>query len=218
MNSLTVANNKLVYLRVHKVLVECTSSKNCISYTLFQVHGKDPNVNGYDSEDSDGACSSTTTPSLVSPSSTQSGTTPQPQQQQQSQATSQQASNPTPQTIVSHSDWYCAPQSQNNSSTSTAANPTSSLPTPPSNEHSPVHQQQQQQQHHQQQQQHLAQQQHHLHQHAIGGLISAVQSTYWKTFHNTSSSELRFVPKFACTTMMLLLTCRYLSRLADCEF
>ena len=42
-----------------------------------------------------------------------------------------------------------------------------------------------------------------------------IQSTYWKTFHNTSSSELRFVPKFACTTMMLLLTCRYLSRLAD---
>ena len=129
----------------------------------FQVHGKDANANGYDSDDSD-ETNSTTTPSLVSPAS--SGATPGPQQQQQPQ---QITNTSNPQTIVSHSDWY------SNLSSSSVHSAQTSLPTPPSNEHSPV------QQHPQQQQAtHLVPTpvHHHLHHHSIGGLISAVQSSY----------------------------------------
>lgn len=133
-----------------------------ITSLFLQVHGKDANANGYDSDDSDEA-SSTTTPSLVSPSSNP-GTTPGPQS---NNPTPQQQQQPPPQqTIVSHSDWYCT--ATNNSTT-----PQTSLPTPPSNEHSPV------QQHTVLQHQHQHLLPHHgLHHHSIGGLISAVQSTY----------------------------------------
>ena len=87
----------------------------------------------------------------------------------------QQINTSTHQPIVSnHSDWY------SNSLSSSAVNVHSaqtSLPTPPSNEHSPVQQHPQQQQ---QQATHLVPTpvHHHLHHHSIGGLISAVQSTY----------------------------------------
>lgn len=170
--------------------------KQIILIDLFQVHGKDANANGYDSDDSDEA-SSTTTPSLVSPSSNR-GTTPGPQSnppppqapqgqqpptpQQQQQPGSQQQQQQ--QTIVSHSDWYCSAGGTNINSTAPAQVTQTSLPTPPSNDHSPVQQPPVhhpvhpvlQHQHHQQH--HLLQPHHHLHHHSIGGLISAVQSTY----------------------------------------
>ena len=179
----------------------------------FQVHGKDTNVNGYDSDDSDEA-SSTITPSLLSPSSNPgkpSRTQSNPLEHQGSQQSAQdirpiiQASRSTEQqqgqqpsakqTNVSNNDWYCNPA--NNSAGQSVVQEVvvqSSLPKPPSNDlspasaasttipttgqelhlvHSVLHQQ-----HHSAHQHHFLQTHHHLHHHSIGGLISAVQSTY----------------------------------------